>query len=62
MSEITINLQLSLEEVNGVLQALGTLPFAQVAPLIDKIRAQATPQFEAAQAAAQSVQDVEPKK
>jgi hypothetical protein len=56
-----INLSLSLEEVNGVLQALGTLPFAQVAPLIDKIRAQATPQFEAAQAAAQ-VQDVEPKK
>lgn len=56
-----INLSLSLEEVNGVLQALGTLPFAQVAPLIEKIRGQATPQFEAAQAAAQ-VQDVEPKK
>ena len=62
MSEITINLQLSLEEVNGVLQALGQLPYAQVSPLVEKIRAQATPQFEAAQAAAQAVQDVEPKK
>jgi len=47
-----INLQLSLEEVNGILQALGNLPYAQVQPLVDKIRAQATPQFEAAQAAA----------
>lgn len=40
-------------ETNGVLQALGTLPFAQVAPLIGKIRAQDTPQFEAAQAVTQ---------
>jgi hypothetical protein len=56
-----IKLSLSLEEVNGVLQSLGNLPYAQVQPLVDKIRAQATPQFEAAQAAAQ-VQDVEPKK
>ena len=57
-----ITLQLNLEEVNGVLQALGQLPYAQVSPLVEKIRAQATPQFEAAQAAAQAVQDVEPKK
>jgi len=54
-----IKLSLTLEEVNAVLQALGQLPFAQVAPLIDKVRGQATPQFEAAQAAAP--QDVEPK-
>jgi hypothetical protein len=47
-----IRLDLNLEEINGVLQALGTMPYAQVSPLVDKIRAQATPQFEAAQAAA----------
>jgi hypothetical protein len=47
-----IQLTLTLEEVNGVLQSLGNLPYAQVQPLVDKIRAQATPQFEAAQAAA----------
>ena len=47
-----ITLTLNLEEVNGVLQSLGNLPYAQVQPLVDKIRAQATPQFEAAQAAA----------
>ncbi len=49
-----IQLNLTLEEVNGVLQALGNLPYAQVSPLVEKIRAQATPQFEAAQAAAQA--------
>ena len=47
-----IRLDLNLEEINGVLQALGNMPYAQVSPLVDKIRAQATPQFEAAQAAA----------
>jgi len=57
-----ITLQLSLEEVNGVLQSLGNMPYAQVAPLVEKIRSQAAPQFEAAQAAGQAVQDVEPKK
>ena len=57
-----ITLQLSLEEVNGVLQALGNLPFTQVAPLIDKVRGQATPQFEAAQAAqASAPEEVAPK-
>ena len=29
-----INLELDVNEVNGILQALGTLPFAQVALLI----------------------------
>jgi len=29
-----INLELDVTEVNGILQALGNLPFAQVAPLI----------------------------
>jgi len=39
-----INLELEVTEVNGILQALGTLPFAQVALLIQKIQLQAQPQ------------------
>jgi len=39
-----INLELDVTEVNGILQALGTLPFAQVALLIQKIQLQAQPQ------------------
>ena len=39
-----INLELEVAEVNGILQALGTLPFAQVALLIQKIQLQAQPQ------------------
>jgi hypothetical protein len=39
-----INLELDVNEVNGILQALGTLPFAQVALLIQKIQLQAQPQ------------------
>ena len=49
-----ISLNLTLEEVNGVLVALGNMPFAQVEPLVNKIRSQAQPQFEAAQAQAQA--------
>ena len=44
---MSIKLDLALEEVNGVLQALGNLPFAQVEPLINKIRQQAIPQAQA---------------
>ena len=44
-----IKLSLTIEEVNGVLQALGNMAYAQVAPLIDKVRSQAGPQVEAAQ-------------
>jgi hypothetical protein len=39
-----INLELELAEVNGILQALGNMPFAQVALLIQKIQLQAQPQ------------------
>ncbi len=39
-----INLELDVTEVNGILQALGNLPFAQVALLIQKIQLQAQPQ------------------
>ena len=39
-----INLELEVAEVNGILQALGNMPFAQVAQLIQKIQLQAQPQ------------------
>ena len=39
-----INLELELAEVNGILQALGNLPFSQVTPLIQTIQLQAQPQ------------------
>ena len=42
-----IRLELTVDEVNGVLAALGTQRFDQVATLIDKIREQAIPQVPA---------------
>ena len=44
-----IHLTLSLEEVNSVLNALGTQPYAQVQPLIAKIQTQGSAQLQAAQ-------------
>lgn len=42
-----INLELSIQEINLILQALGQAPYAQVAELVDKIKVQAIPQVEA---------------
>ena len=42
-----IELKLELAEVNGILNALGQMPFVQVKDLIAKIQAQAQPQLEA---------------
>ena len=44
-----INLTFTLEEVNSVLNALGTQPYAQVQPLIAKIQTQGSTQIQAAQ-------------
>jgi hypothetical protein len=44
-----IRLTLTLEEVNSVLNALGTQPYAQVQPLIAKIQTQGSAQLQAAQ-------------
>ena len=44
MGNTPIKLELLLDEVNGVLTALGQLPYVQTAALIEKIRDQATPQ------------------
>lgn len=42
-----IDLNLSVNEINCILQALGQAPYAQVAELVEKIKAQAIPQVEA---------------
>lgn len=46
-----IKLELSIAEVNAVLQALGAGAYNQVADLITKVREQAIPQVPAAQEA-----------
>ena len=43
------NLTFTLEEVNGVLNALGAQLYAQVQPLIAKIQTQGSTQVQAAQ-------------
>ena len=40
-----ISLNLTIEETNQVLEALGRLPYAQVFQLVDKIKAQAEGQL-----------------
>ena len=42
-----IDLNLSVNEINLILQALGQAPYVQVAELVEKIKAQAIPQVEA---------------
>jgi len=42
-----IGLNLSVQEINLILQALGQAPYVQVAELVEKIKAQAVPQVEA---------------
>jgi len=42
-----IKLELELAEVNGILNALGQMPFVQVQALIAKIQSQAQSQVEA---------------
>ena len=44
-----IHLTLTLEEVNTLLTALGTQPYAQVQPLIAKIQTQGSAQLQALQ-------------
>jgi len=51
MDNKEIELKLTVAETNGVLQALGQMPFAQVATLIQKIQQQAAPQVPTSQPA-----------
>jgi predicted lactoylglutathione lyase len=53
-----IRLTLTLEEVNSVLNALGTQPYAQVQPLIAKIQTQGSKQLQATQNGQQQMEGV----
>lgn len=55
-----MKLDLTLEEVNGVLVGLGHLSYTLVQPLIDKIREQVIPQVQAESEAtkAEPIEDV----
>jgi hypothetical protein len=44
-----IKLELTVEEVNNILQGLGQLPYIQVTSLVEKIKEQATPQVQSQQ-------------
>jgi hypothetical protein len=39
-----VNLELTLNEVNSILNALGAMPYVQVVVLIDKLKTQVVPQ------------------
>jgi hypothetical protein len=41
-----MKLELSLEEINIIMAALGNMPYAQVAGLVDKVRGQVQPQLQ----------------
>ena len=43
---MSIKLDLTIEEVNGVLVALGKAPYEMAQPIIDKIKSQAIPQVQ----------------
>jgi hypothetical protein len=49
-----IKLNLTIEDVNAIISTLGMLPFNQSAAVIGKIREQAIPQVQAAEAAAKA--------
>ena len=43
-----IKLELSIDEVNGILLALGKAPYEMAQPIVDKIKQQAIPQVQIA--------------
>jgi hypothetical protein len=43
--KMSIKLELTVDEVNGILNALGHLPYSQVVNLIENIRSQAVKQI-----------------
>ena len=52
-----IKLELTIDEVNGILQSLGNMPYAQVVTLVEKIKEQAIPQVPVTQAPAATESD-----
>jgi hypothetical protein len=59
MENVSINLELSLEEVNMILDTLGKHPFAVVVELIGKVRTQGEEQLEAYRASEENQENKE---
>ena len=57
---MALKLDLDIAEVQGVVNALATQPMGQVEALVNKIRAQVTPQLEAQQAAEKAAAEAAP--
>lgn len=55
---MSLKLDLEVQEVQVVVNALAQMPMGQVEALVNKIRAQVTPQLEAEQAAANAAEKV----
>ena len=58
MSNREIDLQVSVDEVNLILEALGNLPFVKVYALIGKIQQQANQQINAAERPTDAASDL----
>jgi hypothetical protein len=56
---MNINLELTIEEVNGCLMALGKAPYEMAQPIIDKSKSQAMPQVQATLAPVEVVEAAE---
>jgi hypothetical protein len=54
-----IKIELTLDETNAVLQALGNMPYAQVVALVENIKNQAIPQVPAPETAPMPASDAE---
>ncbi len=54
-----IKLELTVEEVNVILQSLGNMPYAQVVALVENIKNQAIPQVPAPETAPMPAPDAE---
>ena len=52
-----LNFQLTLDETNIILAALGKVPYEASAPVIDKLRQQAQPQLQQAPAQEEQPQE-----
>lgn len=57
MDKQDINLQLSTDEINLLLEGLGSMPFVKVYALIGKIQQQASDQFNSASAPTETALD-----
>ena len=61
INEAIIKLELTVNDVNQLLNILGNAPYVQSANIITQIQAQGVPQFKELEAAMEAVKAAEPK-